>query len=66
LDPSFVSAYFVVRSELFQDIVIGASSTEELQLNINHLRSAQNSFMELPYEDFKSTNLNVIDPRLWN
>jgi len=66
LDPSFVSAYFVVQSRLFQDVIIGASSIEELQLSIKYLRSAENIFMELPYEDFKSSNLTIIDPRLWN
>ena len=66
LDPSFVSACFVVQSGLFQDIVIGAASTEELKLNIEYLQLARDFHMEPPYVDFKSSNLNVIDPRLWN
>ncbi len=66
MDPSFVSAYFVVQSRLFQDIIFGASSIEELQKNIKYLSSAENFFMEFPYKDFKSSNLSVIDPRLWN
>ena len=65
LDPSFVSAYFVVQSRLFQDIIVGASSIEELQINIKYLRLAENFFMEFPYKDFKSSNLTIIDPRLW-
>lgn len=66
MDPSLVSSYFVVQSGLFPDIVIGASSIDELQSNLNNLRSAQNSFIEFPYEDFNCTNLNIIDPRLWH
>jgi aryl-alcohol dehydrogenase-like predicted oxidoreductase len=66
LDPSFVSAYFVIQSGLFQDIIIGAASAEELKLNIQYLRSAGDFHIELPYADFKSSNLNIIDPRLWN
>ena len=66
LNPSFVCMNFVYHLSFVTQIIFGANDINELNENIDYFNKSKFTKINIPYKDFESNNLKLIDPRYWN
>ena len=66
LNTSFVCMNFVYHLNFITQIIFGANDINELNENIDYFNKSKFTKINIPYKDFESTNLKLIDPRYWN
>jgi aryl-alcohol dehydrogenase-like predicted oxidoreductase len=66
LNTSFVCMNFVYHLNFITNIVFGANNVNELKENIDCFKKSKAAKIKIPYKNFESTNLELIDPRYWD
>ena len=66
LNTSFVCMNFVYHLNFITHIVFGANDVNELKENIYYFNKSKATKIKIPYKNFESTNLKLIDPRFWD
>ena len=66
LSASFVCLNFVYHLHNVSQIIFGANNVTELLENIDFFNKSESITLDIPYSDFQSNNLKLIDPRYWD
>lgn len=66
LNLSFVCMNFVYHLNFVTHIIFGANDINELKENIHSFNKSKATKINIPYNDFESNNLKLIDPRNWD
>jgi len=66
LNPSFVCMNFVYHLNFVTQIIFGANDINELNENVDYFNKSKITKINIPYKNFESTSLKLIDPRYWN
>lgn len=65
VDPIFACINFVYHLNFIDTIVLGVNSKRELINNLKAIEESKTYKIKTDFKNFKSTNLNLIDPRRW-
>jgi aryl-alcohol dehydrogenase-like predicted oxidoreductase len=65
VNPTFACINFIYHLSFINSIVIGVNSTSELINNLNAVDQSKRYKLETDFRNFKSTNIELIDPRRW-
>lgn len=65
VDPIFACINFVYHLNVIDTIVLGVNSKRELIKNLKAMDESKEHRIKTDFRNFKSTNLNLIDPRRW-
>ncbi len=65
VDPIFACINFVYHLNFIDTIVLGVNSKRELINNLKAMNESKEHRIKTDFRNFKSTNLNLIDPRRW-
>jgi len=66
LNSSFVCMNFVYHLNFVTYIIIGANDVNELKENIYYFNESRLTKIKIPYKNFESDNIELIDPRYWD
>jgi len=65
VNPTFACINFVYHLSFINSIVIGVNSTKELINNLNAVDQSKRHKLETDFRNFRSANIDLIDPRRW-
>ena len=65
VDPIFACINFVYHLNDIDTVVLGVNSKRELINNLKAVDESKEYKLKAEFRDFKSSNLNLIDPRRW-
>jgi aryl-alcohol dehydrogenase-like predicted oxidoreductase len=65
VNPIFACINFVYHLNFIDTIVLGVNSKRELMNNLKAIEESKAYKIKTDFKNFKSTNLNLIDPRRW-
>lgn len=65
VDPIFACINFVYHLNVIDTIILGVNSKRELINNLKAVDESKEHKLKADFRDFKSSNLNLIDPRRW-
>ena len=65
VNPTFACINFVYHLNAIDTIILGVNSKIELINNLRAVDESKEYKLEADFRDFKSLNLNLIDPRRW-
>ena len=63
---SFVCLNLVYHLYHVSQIIFGANNVTELLENIDFFNKSESITLDIPYSDFQSNNLKLIDSRYWD
>ena len=65
VNPTFACINFVYHLNTIDTIILGVNSKIELINNLRAVDESKEHKLKVDFRDFKSLNLNLIDPRRW-
>jgi hypothetical protein len=65
VNPTFACINFVYHLSFINSIVIGVNSISELMNNLDAVDQSKGYKLETDFRNFKSANIELIDPRRW-
>ena len=65
VNPTFACINFVYHLNFIDTIILGVNSKRELINNLRAVNESKEYKLKANFRDFKSSNLNLIDPRRW-
>ena len=65
VDPIFACINFVYHLNDIDTVILGVNSKRELINNLKAVGESKEYKLKADFRDFKSSNLNLIDPRRW-